>query len=325
MSVIVPMYNTRKYIWTCIESIFEQTFQDFEIILIDDCSTDGSLEFVLDHFHDNRLQIFRNRENFGTGYTLNFGIKNSIGDYIYILDSDDAILPETLETLLKTAEEYSADVVHMSRYFTAPDEDFRSGKFSNIEIRSAENFTLGLQPANITRLKEIGIATNFPAWHNFFRREYLHVKKILEPEIRINVDVFFTATILLTAERFVKIDQPLYVYRQNSNSLSNEKLETRFKKIVSSMPIATMYMKKLFERDDLIAQLTPSQQKYFTSDLLIVIFVNAFAEFGNDIWNLPQTSKILTELASTKEFTNPEFLSEFVQFFYTLAVRIWEE
>ena len=318
MSVIVPMYNTRKYIWTCIESIFEQTFQDFEIILIDDCSTDGSLEFVLDHFHDNRLQIFRNRENFGTGYTLNFGIKNSIGDYIYILDSDDAILPETLETLLKTAEEYSADVVHMSLFNNIQDPNFElHDKNVLATLEGDSNYTLGIQTNDIRkRLLQIGRETKFPAWHNFFRGKFLREKHIFEPEIRSNVDVYFLIAVLCLAEKIVKIDQPLYLYRgTRSESITNSKTEVKFSRFVQSLPERIRYLRKLFERDDLIGKVSYEWQMQFEA----YVFYNHIKNLN--LQNLPVETRCKIISKFYDGYLQPEVMKDFLQIFFETALQ----
>ena len=314
------MYNTRKYIWTCIESIFEQTFQDFEIILIDDCSTDGSLEFVLDHFHDNRLQIFRNRENFGTGYTLNFGIKNSIGDYIYILDSDDAILPETLETLLKTAEEYSADVVHMSLFNNIQDPNFElHDKNVLATLEGDSNYTLGIQTNDIRkRLLQIGRETKFPAWHNFFRGKFLREKHIFEPEIRSNVDVYFLIAVLCLAEKIVKIDQPLYCYRQkNSSSISNSGFKNHLRLYVEDIPETVLYLKALFARDDLIEKVPKQLQLDYTMQLLKIIFKNSMRDSMQNLsaQDIIEVQKIFFESTASPKFYDTKVVNEVMKIF----------
>ena len=105
ISVIIPMYNSERYIKEAIYSIFDQTYQNFEIIIIDDCSTDSSVEIVK-NINDNRITLIRNREkNLGSAYCRNLGIDLSKGNYIALMDSDDVSNKKRLQTQFAFLEE----------------------------------------------------------------------------------------------------------------------------------------------------------------------------------------------------------------------------
>ena len=89
-SIIVPVYNTEKYLNKCIQSILTQSFSDYELIIIDDGSTDSSL-FIAQKYAGNKVKIFQNRVNLGLSSSRNKGIDNSLGEYILFIDSDDYI------------------------------------------------------------------------------------------------------------------------------------------------------------------------------------------------------------------------------------------
>lgn len=110
-SVIIPVYNTSLYLEECIDSVFQQTQKEIEVIAINDGSTDDSLEKLL--FLQKRYPelIIMTQENRGLGYTRNVGIKRARGQYIYFLDSDDYILKDTLATCYEYAFEKRLDVV----------------------------------------------------------------------------------------------------------------------------------------------------------------------------------------------------------------------
>lgn len=108
ISVIIPVYNVEKYIEICVNSLLEQTFQDFEIILIDDGSTDKSGE-ICDSFSDERIRIFH-QKNSGLSLSRNVGIDNAYGEYITYIDSDDIVDRNYLKILLSLVEEYKADI-----------------------------------------------------------------------------------------------------------------------------------------------------------------------------------------------------------------------
>ena len=96
VSVILPIYNSEKYLKKSIQSILDQSFSDFEIIAINDGSTDNSLS-ILESFHDQRIKIFHNIKNIGISASLNFGIQNSSGEYIARMDADDICLSNRLK------------------------------------------------------------------------------------------------------------------------------------------------------------------------------------------------------------------------------------
>lgn len=96
VSVIMPVYNLEKYVASSVNSILNQTFTDFEFIIIDDASTDGSKE-ILKKISDQRVQIITNSENMGNYISRNIGIKVSSGEFIFVMDADDLALPYRLE------------------------------------------------------------------------------------------------------------------------------------------------------------------------------------------------------------------------------------
>ena len=122
ISIIVPVYNTEKYLDRCITSIVGQIFQDIEILLINDGSTDNSLEILRKYaYKDNRIRII-DQKNKGLSATRNAGIKLANGVYILHVDSDDWIEPDMCEALYKKAKQYGADMVTSHVYFDYPNK-----------------------------------------------------------------------------------------------------------------------------------------------------------------------------------------------------------
>ena len=107
ISVIVPVYNVKNYLEKCLDSIINQTYKNLEIILINDGSTDGSLDICyMYEKKDNRIKVY-NQENHGLSYTRNRGIELARGKYIGFVDSDDVISPFMYEFLYKAINEYN--------------------------------------------------------------------------------------------------------------------------------------------------------------------------------------------------------------------------
>lgn len=106
ISVLMPVYNSEKYLNEAIESILNQTFVDFEFIIINDASNDNS-ENIIESYQDSRIKYFKNEKNLGVAKTLNKGLKLAQGKYIARMDSDDISLPERLYKQFKFMEVYN--------------------------------------------------------------------------------------------------------------------------------------------------------------------------------------------------------------------------
>lgn len=111
LSVIVPTYNVVRYIDRCISSILNQTFVDFELIIIDDCSTDGTLKKLYQVAErDQRIRLYENERNSGQGFSRNRGISLSLGKYITFVDSDDYLDSRMYEVLVNVLKDAVADI-----------------------------------------------------------------------------------------------------------------------------------------------------------------------------------------------------------------------
>lgn len=117
ISVVVPVFNTEKYLSSCLDSIRNQQFTDFEVILVDDGSTDGS-SIICDRYAeiDERVTVYH-RKNSGVSAARNYGISRATGDYITFIDSDDYIFPGYLKEIEKILNESNPDVIVTSGYY----------------------------------------------------------------------------------------------------------------------------------------------------------------------------------------------------------------
>lgn len=117
ISVIVPVYNVAKYLERCLESILSQSFKDFEIICVNDGSTDNSLEILQQYAKkDKRIKII-NQKNSGAGYSRNIGINAALGNYLSFIDADDWIDELFLEKVYHLAEVSSADIIETTKSY----------------------------------------------------------------------------------------------------------------------------------------------------------------------------------------------------------------
>lgn len=122
ISVIIPVFNCEKYLDTCIRSVLMQDYQDYEIICVDDKSTDGSLDMLKQYAKDDeRIKILSNDENKGPGYCRNKALDIAKGKYIFFLDGDDWIEKETLGILYAQCEKDKLDLI-MFKYIAYYDD-----------------------------------------------------------------------------------------------------------------------------------------------------------------------------------------------------------
>ena len=118
ISVIIPLYNAEKYIGECLDSLLNQTFKSFEVILVDDCSTDNSVKIVESYAPKfaGRLKLAKMGKNTGSGsLPRNKGLLLSRGEYIFNMDNDDLLTETALEEMYTLAKKYNVDFVYCER------------------------------------------------------------------------------------------------------------------------------------------------------------------------------------------------------------------
>ena len=136
VSIIMPVYNGADYLAESIESILNQTFDDFELICVDDGSKDDSLEILKEFANkDSRIRVYH-QENRGGGAARNLALKKSEGNYLYCMDADDIIEPEALEELYGICDEKNLDMV----IFQAVNYDEDTGRYYHTDYYDMNDF-----------------------------------------------------------------------------------------------------------------------------------------------------------------------------------------
>ena len=225
VSVIIPMYNSEKYLSVCLESVLIQTMQDYEVIVVDDCSTDNSCaiaESYLEKF-GGRLKIISLSENTGSGAVpRNIGLENARGKYVFFMDNDDFLIDDALEILFEYAENYQAEVIYMEKFFTCdekiiPSELELSAWIYNDSFVEEPTF----ETEDISTRLEKFLKSKFcwAPWAKFLRRDLLIENDIILPPMTIADDVIHTFKLLCLAEKWLRVPTPLYVNRTNTNSI----------------------------------------------------------------------------------------------------------
>lgn len=228
VSVIIPMYNAEKFVRQCLISVLASKFTDYEVLVIDDCSTDNSVDEVkkvLPHF-DGRLKLLSTEKNSGgASVPRNVGINHAVGKYLTFVDSDDMLVPTALGEFFKLAEKFQADVIHTEKFLyfreEAEDKSFKLDFTTEnlIEEPQLESAELG------ERIRRYITGEFFwSTWGKFYRRELLIKNKILFQHMQLSEDMIFCFKCLCLARNYLRVPNVTNIYRLREGSMSHKNL-----------------------------------------------------------------------------------------------------
>ena len=221
-SVIVPIYNVEAYLPQCIESILNQTYADFELILVDDSSPDNCGK-ICDGYaaNDNRIRVIH-KENGGLVSARQAGANEATGSYICCVDGDDWIAADYLKTFAEEAEKCLSDMICVGMMLAFSDRQipkaisFRAGAYCRAEIEK-EIFP------HLMQNKKAGYFTP-TVWAKAIKRElYLSIQLSVDPRIKIGEDGACTIPCVYRAQSMSILPDCLYYYRQNDASMTKNK------------------------------------------------------------------------------------------------------
>lgn len=223
ISVIVPAYNAAKYIEKCIFSIINSSKNDIEIIVVEDGSTDDTLE-KLKSIVDPRLKIIQSGIRGGVSKARNVGLKIAIGKYITFVDSDDWIAPEMLEKLYDTAEKYDADITICNHFEIYPGKKKNAGNVGESIIFQGSRIDQYIEMFMLKGNEQF--KPYFPIgqpWGILFRTSLIkdnHLKFV--EGMQYKEDVIFNLYAAQYSSIIIRINEPLYYYNKcNSTSLTS--------------------------------------------------------------------------------------------------------
>lgn len=209
VSVIVPAYNAEEYIEECLNSICKQTYENIEIVVIDDGSKDGTAS-IIRQFADRDLRVcaFFN-ENHGVSYSRNYGIEKSNGEYVTFVDADDIVSPSFVAQMVCDLEKYDAD---MAAVGMIKSKSFSQERFTDGETIVYENSEV---------LKQLFESYGGFLCNKLFRYRLLQTNRIrLEHKIAVCEDLLFNVEYLKHCKKSVYNSGEKYFYRQSENSAS---------------------------------------------------------------------------------------------------------
>lgn len=226
-SFIVPIYNKGRYISECIESIIRQRYEDIEVVLIDDGSTDGSGE-ICDSYKDNQRVIVVHQSNTGAPCARNQGVRLATGDYVFFVDADDYIEADSCDSCLRFLNKGKPDILIGDGKIEVSD----GKKTKHIrDIKKVRGISVGESYTGQDYLKGTIPYKQFDGviWLGCYRREYLLKNSLYFDEtLKMHDDMEFVSRAILLAREIVYTGNTFYHYRVTSESLmtsNNNRLE----------------------------------------------------------------------------------------------------
>ena len=205
VSIIIPVYNTSKYLEECINSVIKQSYKNLEIIIVNDNSIDDSLS-IINSFNDKRIKVINLDENFGVSIARNKGVEASTGDLICFLDSDDYWYLDKIEKQVKFIENKS--------FIYSDYEYLKNGKRKRVKV-----------PKIITYKEAMKNTTIFTSTV-MFNMEYLSKEDIYMPNIKLGQDSSTWWKILKKVNIAYGMNDVLSIYRVEGKSLSSNKIKS---------------------------------------------------------------------------------------------------
>lgn len=314
ISVLVPIYNVEKFLEKCLQSLYEQTFSDMEILCINDGSTDSGKEIIeLFCQKDFRFKII-DKNNTGYGNSMNIGLDQAKGKYITIVESDDFVEPNMMEKLYETAEKHKLDVVKSDFYFYTDEGGIETNQYANIfeDLLVNEIFCPLGQSSLFLKTQSI--------WSGMYNRSFL-----MENHIRFNEtpgasyqDVSFAFQVYACAKRMMLVPDPFYHYRINNLNSSVkvpdkvfcicdelDKIETFITEYKNNKEQLRIIASKLGYRLLLEQYNNLAEPFQYTLFLKMMEYFKRYKESGfiyETIWEKEATEKVEKILENPKEY-----------------------
>lgn len=214
ISVILPVYNVAPYLEACLDSLMLQTYQDFEVIAVNDGSLDESLMILEEYTTKISNLTIITQENRGLSAARNKGLKRAVGTFIYFLDSDDLLAPETFEICMELANRYTLDIVKFDAKPFSDDGCTMANSYDSSHI---------LQEGKVYSQREwLQIQQkhyNSPVWLYIVRAEVIRKHQLHFVEGLLHEDEIFTPQLFTKATRMMYVAQVFFKRRYRSGSI----------------------------------------------------------------------------------------------------------
>ncbi len=239
ISIIIAAYNVEKYIAQTINSAAWQTLKDIEIIVVDDCSTDGTFDIISGCAAlDDRIKVIRHEENKSVNISRMDGIKAACGEYVMFIDGDDMLAPDACERAYKAIKSEKVDMLqfNIELMFDPP-----SGYEERVEnevrqaMHSATYKAISVSKAGVLDKNAVGDIINFTVWDKIYKRELLEKAAVYVPCEYLNMaeDVLFSFLVQFHAHSYSYITDKLYRYRFGCGMSTSAEISERVLKFIA--------------------------------------------------------------------------------------------
>lgn len=267
LSIIVPIYNVEQYLDECLQSLLQQTYTNFEVILVNDGSTDQSGSICKKYcLKDSRLKYYEKR-NGGLSDARNYGIEKARGKYIAFVDSDDYVDKEMYQILIKNLIHYNSQIVCCPIKI----------KFANYtkikkEIQGIKIFD------SFGAIKDVlnqGGSLDYAAWNKVYMASLF--SDIRFPKGKIYEDMHIMPIIFSKCKQIIQIDKPLYYYRQREKSITSSAFSKKNFDIISAYESILTF---LYKYDDSLYQIALQEFLIAKFDLIYKYLISDINEYN---------------------------------------------
>lgn len=228
VTIGIPVYNAEEYIERCLMSALNQTFQDLEILLVDDCGKDHSIDvakcIAKDHPRGECIRIVRHERNMGVAHARNTIVQEAHGKYLYLMDSDDKISENAISILYEKAEQYDAETVWGS-YLT-----YEGNSQTTCTKQYPDLLLLGEDRLIEYECQNMGECLQMSIWNILFRLDFIRSIGFEFEQHGSLDDLIFQHRMQPKVKRAVLMSDITYFYYKRDNSISNFQTRTSFKR-----------------------------------------------------------------------------------------------
>lgn len=322
LSIILPVYNVEKYISRCLDSLIDQDLssKDYEIIVVNDGSTDNSLKIAQSYAIVNPHIKIIDKENGGVGSARNIGLDNAHGKYVYFMDPDDYLISNCLNKLVHTAERYNLDILtFLSTAFYALSSTGKSiSKNMDFNVSFGNNT---FSPIVTGKEYVANVKYRSESWWFLINREFLKNSGIRFIEGRWLEDAIFTIELILKAQRIAHLKFDVHRYMVAYGTAMTSREPEHYLKIIRDIENAVLAFASIIEtlineeaEPDCIKRVKARQQS-------LVFF--SMIRMMKSTMSFNEVKQIMNKMSSIKAYPLDAFLGkDYNEFSYQILVRL---
>lgn len=280
VSVIVTVYNIERYIGECLDSLLDQEEINYEVICVDDASTDRSYEILCDYQQrDSRIKVIHNSQNMGLSSARNVGFKEAVGEFLYNIDGDDLLKQGALKRLYSCAVENELDLLGFSAVSFFDDDEMRKYGSENEYVRKGNYLDVKPGPELFAELIDNNDRASSNMVLYFYNREFFERNNLYGIEgLRYADDSMFA--MYMAAKRAMCITDQLYMRRYRSGSVVTSPMKKYY---MESMIVLFLEELRIWQNSNLNSELNKKIEKYFNMRQdSIRSFYNKFRNDGSE-------------------------------------------